>query len=275
MDISKSINTPVIRQTNIFPAINPKFPSASIKTISLIDCWMKKAETSAKTIGNQSLNCLKGIAVWTGIQTILFKGLNIQILKDAATGKNSNFLLSRSDLKIFFDNLANSFPSAIPKTVDSNKILNSDCPIKEFYTQLSLLYNTTITQESSFIPGLLWLVVIPPIAEEIIFRELIQDSLLKKGVRWVVEKVSPKNASVVDSKIYTGCRILLASLAFSAVHNANRGLLPDSYVKGQLVNAFILGIASGILKETVGLSASIGAHGINNFVASIGLFTKC
>lgn len=113
-----------------------------------------------------------------------------------------------------------------------------------------------------------------PLLEEWFFRRFIQDCVLKKGVKTIVTEVAPGKAKYVDSKIYTGIRILITSALFGYVHYGNyysirNSHLPDFILKQrldyQVTSAFISSIfTEGFLYETCGLAASIGSHFTHN-----------
>lgn len=161
----------------------------------------------------------------------------------------------------------------ISKEYDPVKILSSSCPKDEFFKQSSVFDGMTI-DGSTTLSAPSWehqltanfknLVFFMPLAEEVLFRGVLQDLLLKRLPEKIIKRISPENAGKVESKIYTAVRILLTSAAFSYYHEMNRGTLSDEYVTLQRVASFLMGIGFGLLKEQYGLSASIGAHMMQN-----------
>lgn len=118
--------------------------------------------------------------------------------------------------------------------------------------------------------------VAAPIFEEALFRGILQDLILKRGVKHLIAQISPSMAKYVDSTIYTFCRILISSYAFSKFHELNRGLISDDYVDAQVQSTFYGGLLLGVIKETWGLSGAIGAHAFHNFTAILpDLVAKC
>jgi membrane protease YdiL (CAAX protease family) len=105
-------------------------------------------------------------------------------------------------------------------------------------------------------------------AEEFLFRHLIQNVILKKGVSAVLGKCSPtlgeKYRNHTAGKIM---RIALSSLVFSAAHSINIFMYPNhqNLVKYQYFNSFGVGLVLGYLQERTGnVWASFGAHAMFN-----------
>jgi membrane protease YdiL (CAAX protease family) len=95
------------------------------------------------------------------------------------------------------------------------------------------------------------LVILPPIAEEIIFRGLIYTNLRKKMTMWV--------AAVVTS------------LLFAAGHLPEGGSAGPLYIAA--IDTFSLSLVLVYLREkTGGLYASMTLHGLKNLIAFIALF---
>ncbi len=112
-------------------------------------------------------------------------------------------------------------------------------------------------------------VIRAPIINEIFFRGLLQDIILKRGVEKVVAFVSPKHAELVNSKAYTAARILITSALFSYYSRTN-------YLDREVLPSFLLSTGLGLLKEKYGLTSAIGAHMLNAFVPMArDLFSKC
>jgi len=110
--------------------------------------------------------------------------------------------------------------------------------------------------------------LIIPIAEEILFRGLVQDVLLTRIPKYIVKKTLPGKETVFDAKIAQAVRIILTAALFSAAHSLNDGTLPDSYVKAQLIATFVGGVGLGVLKESAsGLLSAIGGHSANNLAS--------
>lgn len=232
-----------------------------------------------------SKNTLKGAAVWKGVQGLASKGLSLSILYNCVFnpevfeskgfqlwGKQQTLYETAKKMGGFFQ----SQGIKIQDGFNPEKILEASCPKAEYYEQLSFVTGQAMTKSQEIIQGLGGLVVAAPVLEEIAFRGIIQDLLLKRLVKKAVVKIAPQHADKVDSKIYTGVRILLTSAAFAYIHTYNAAVMPDSYVDMQVVATFFKGIGFGVLKESVGLASSIGAHAMNNLVAALpGVITKC
>lgn len=116
--------------------------------------------------------------------------------------------------------------------------------------------------------GLAVIGLIVPIIEEIFFRGIVQDVLLTRIPKYLVKKTLLGKEIVFDTLIIKTFRIILTASLFAVAHTFNDGTFPDSYVKIQLVAAFVGGIGLGVLKESrFGLLSAIGAHSANNFGA--------
>lgn len=112
-----------------------------------------------------------------------------------------------------------------------------------------------------YIPLINLITVIGPVAEEILFRGIIQDVALNRVIPYVLKKVMPGKETLLQSKIYTVGRIIVTSALFAAVHSINRGVYSDEYVRVQIVSAFINGIIYGAEKESgLGLLGAIATH---------------
>lgn len=129
---------------------------------------------------------------------------------------------------------------------------------------------------ASFKPALinplviLQITALAPIAEEIVFRFLIQDVILTRIPKCLIKRIMPGQETILDSKIAKVVRIILTASLFSLVHFGNLGTYPVAYVTVQVFASFFSGIGYGVLKESKwGLLATIGAHCINNTVAVI------
>lgn len=129
-----------------------------------------------------------------------------------------------------------------------------------------------------------------PLQEEFAFRFLLQHLFLNAVVRKTVSWISSEKARLVDSKIYTGCRILLASACFAFFHRNSMNPLNQKYTRqygatsssdavqnmvdeaihAQVLNTFVTALfVWGPLYEKLGFAASFGAHSINNLMSLI------
>lgn len=94
------------------------------------------------------------------------------------------------------------------------------------------------------------LVILPPIAEEIIFRGLIFTSLRKRLKLWIA--------------------MLITSLLFAAGHLTEGGSAGPLYIAG--IDTFTLSLVLVYLRErTGGLYAGMMTHGLKNFIAFMAL----
>lgn len=100
-----------------------------------------------------------------------------------------------------------------------------------------------------------------PICEELLFRGVIQDILLKRIAKKILMNVAPEKAWVLDTRVATAARIVFASALFSTAHLINDGQLAHEYVVHQAIGAFFGSLLLGAIKESgLGLAGAIGAH---------------
>lgn len=149
--------------------------------------------------------------------------------------------------------------------IDPSSILKAECPQKEFFNQLNLLYDTKIPTPNPFRADLPLIATFSTV-EEALSRLLIQDMILKRLVKKVIHIISPQHASLADGKIYAACRIVLTSAIFSFSAKRN--------TEEQMAH-FMTGIALGVIKERNGILGSIGANTMNRFVGSIPEIYSC
>ena len=114
------------------------------------------------------------------------------------------------------------------------------------------------------------LAVSMPVCEEVFFRGFLQGILLHRIAESLITRLAPGKALVIQSPMIQAARILLTSAAFSGAHLSN---LPsrsqsdkaDEVMKFQLVNTFLVGIATGTLKESRwGLTGAVIYHIAHN-----------
>jgi hypothetical protein len=149
-------------------------------------------------------------------------------------------------------------------------ILNATCGVKTYVKQFNShpypeIKNLPLTPLRFKIDLINKIVLLTGIAEEILFRGLVQDVLLTRIPKLIINKMAPGKEKVLDTTIAKAARILLTSAGFSAVHLQNQAVYPGEEMKAQLITSFISGIGFGILKESkVGLAGTIGAHMAGN-----------
>lgn len=230
----------------------------------------------ASSLLKKNIEILKGAATWSVVLGVFSQGASIQTIYNSifypevfeATGliqsfRGQEFMKTAEKIGELFE----STGMEIPEEFDPKKISWSSCPKAEYYRQMSNLTGQANVRHQEIIHAISNMVVFTPVVEELAFRGLIQDLLLKRLVKSVISKVAPQHASKVDSKIYTGVRILLTSVAFAGFHILNKGIMPDSYVDQQVRDTFWMGIGFGIMKETYGMASNIGAHMMQNLTA--------
>jgi membrane protease YdiL (CAAX protease family) len=117
-------------------------------------------------------------------------------------------------------------------------------------------------------------VIIGGMAEEVIFRGLIQHLLLKKLIEKAIAKIAPQQASWVDTKIGKIFRITLVSLLFSGWHLL--GTNGEKAFQLQATAAFFAGCILGAIHESsLGLMGAIGCHMVHNAVAGYLSCNQC
>jgi membrane protease YdiL (CAAX protease family) len=108
-------------------------------------------------------------------------------------------------------------------------------------------------------------ILLIPICEEILFRGLIQDLILKQLGTYILNTTVPQYVSQEEDSIWNSIgRIALTSYLFSYIHEYNRAELGDDLTNRQRKQTLILGFVCGCLKDYFGLSSAIGAHIFNN-----------
>lgn len=159
--------------------------------------------------------------------------------------------------------------------LDAETIANATCPLQEFVSQIGAPHQAVFKLKA----GLVGLVAVgTPIVEEVIFRGLIQDVMLKRVPKYLIKKIAPGKETALDSTIAKITRITLTAALFSASHLSNLEALPDSYVSAQVVGTFVMGIGWGALKEFEpkgGLLSSIGAHITQNLGGISPILLSC
>lgn len=118
---------------------------------------------------------------------------------------------------------------------------------------------------------LLWIGVVHPICEELVFRYLLQDVILTKIPKYVVKKIAPGKETALDTTVAKAIRIVVTAVLFSGAHYSNDHLSPQKLCY-QLVSTAVGGITLGILKESkAGLLGAVASHATFNM---LGAFIK-
>jgi hypothetical protein len=176
------------------------------------------------------------------------------------------------------------FESLSESVVSLARRVHLVCPLQsdeEFAKNSSLLLEAILSQLSTFSEKIkfpvipvtsaaktMGVITIFAAEEELIFREVVQQLLLKQIPQFVLERVSPGTEALLDTKIYTVARIAFTASFFALVHLSNSGVVPDCFVQAQVISAFAAGILFGIIKESsLGLLGAIASHVQNNLQA--------
>lgn len=159
-------------------------------------------------------------------------------------------------------------------------ILNADCPLKEFVGQWNIALwmapqaHLSVLSIKTLVFGIAGVAF--PLLEEIAYRGLVQDIILKRIPKFIVKKVAKGNESFLDSHIAKVARIAITTALFSAMHLMNRSVMADFSVNLQVAATFVGGIGLGILKESnPGLLGAIGAHFAWNVVGLSPVLLSC
>lgn len=109
-------------------------------------------------------------------------------------------------------------------------------------------------------------VVLIPAFEELIFRYLLQEQLLKTIPVQILNKVAPEYASAINTKTAKAARIAISSALFAIAHIGPKPL--DSLV--WVLPKFALGCILGAIQESTGNTFySLGWHMGNNLIPGI------
>lgn len=117
--------------------------------------------------------------------------------------------------------------------------------------------------------------VIGPITEELQYRLVIQELLLKQLPKKILGKISPTHVDLVDSKAAKYARVLISSLMFGMVHYVPPGMIaPEGagscILSNRVINAFGMGLIFGTLQETTGnVAYPMLAHMLHNFIPAV------
>lgn len=113
--------------------------------------------------------------------------------------------------------------------------------------------------------------IVVPLIEELFFRGIIQDFILKRVPNFLLKKMRPIKSIFSDSTRAKICRVALTTGLFSAFHLLSIGSASSelkSFMQIQAIGAIPLGLFFGAIKESpLGLFGTIGAHMGHNFVA--------
>jgi hypothetical protein len=229
--------------------------------------------SSASWYASRGFELLKGAAAGIGLATALDPRNSIRNLSLLIFNPEAISDLFRFDLYFKFrDILANAKQEGFFIwlrewwfNIDPSSILHAACPKQEYFRQMNLFNNSVIPDPISPTAQLNSLVT-APVVEEIFARVLVQDVILKQLIAKLVHKISPQHAHLIESQIYTACRIVLTAALFTFGTDRN---------SEELIRHLISGIVYGILKENSGILGSIGAHTMSNFVTSIPDLFSC
>ncbi|MBX9923948.1 MAG: CPBP family intramembrane metalloprotease [Rhabdochlamydiaceae bacterium] len=115
------------------------------------------------------------------------------------------------------------------------------------------------------------------ITEEIVWRGIFQDVLLKRLPQMILKTVAPGKEKLLDSKEAKIFRVVITAALFSIMHAPNRQVMSSAYVdRLQIPLTFVAGLLFGAIKESkLGLTGAIGAHLGLNTVGLAANLTMC
>lgn len=214
-----------------------------------------------------------GAAAYAGMQAAWTRGKNLETLYHAVfCPEQLQFDLSRTkqvyrDMFRYSNNYSNDNVSPEIMHTVANAVDQSERPAQEYLKQINAALNTKFT--CAELPRLGRESLPDPVVRRVLYQGLLQDVLLKHLVGRVLRKIAPQYTSVVDSKIYTTCRILVTAACAVAI---------EGHLDGggwQVTAESLREIAFGILNETHGLAATLGAEAVNYLSTVYPAFRTC
>lgn len=88
-----------------------------------------------------------------------------------------------------------------------------------------------------------------PIVEELLFRVGLQEMLLKKIPKAVLNRFAPSYSSIVDTQIAKCARVAISATAFSLAHAMPPEMGWPNCSTVRLINTFVLGLILGGVQE--------------------------
>lgn len=138
---------------------------------------------------------------------------------------------------------------AFPKPIYT--YVRNACRIREFLPGLRGTYNNTVFKA--------------PIVEEAMFRVGLQEMILKRAPKALLNRFAPSYSGLVDTPTAKIARVALSAAAFSLIH-----AMPPKYgwpncSAGRIMNTFVLGLFTGGIQEVTEspLMATIFHSGFN------------
>ena len=117
-------------------------------------------------------------------------------------------------------------------------------------------------------------ILIGGIGEELLFRGVVQDLLLKRALSRVIQMVSPRAASWIDRTGGKVFRITLAAALFGGYHLI--GTKGGAAIQYQAFVATAQGFLLGTIKESRwGLVGAIGSHMLINAIGIDDIYAQC
>lgn len=122
--------------------------------------------------------------------------------------------------------------------------------------------------------------VVAPITEELQYRLVIQEFLLKQLPKKILGKISPTHVDLVDSKVAKCARVVISSLLFALPHYISpefaRHISPlvdiSCILSNRVFNAFGMGLILGSIQEITGdIAYPIIAHMLHNSIPALGM----
>lgn len=197
------------------------------------------------TIAQASLGAVAGIA----FQAVVSGGKSVYAAGDALLHPENhpyNLEMLHQEFDAFHSDFIRSTLGEISSHFSWTDIENSSCPKQEFLRQVEqvkIIKNMYYETNRPLLP------IVSPIVVGSCCA-LLQQVVLKRLAGRILNKVSPQHASIIDSKIYTACRVALTALCASALFYPSGG-------RDDMAMSVALITGMGILAETHGLTASL------------------
>lgn len=162
--------------------------------------------------------------------------------------------------------------------INRKAIDGADCPTQEIVNQLNsynLINRVKLRDWATVTSFKTNFVMIEGIAlsilEEFLFRGLLQDILLKRIPKYITKKIAPGKETYFDSTVAQALRIIVTAALFTRSDRPKS----DHLFSHNDMDKFIMGIGLGILKESGGLTASLGANIADHLFTMIPVLQSC
>jgi membrane protease YdiL (CAAX protease family) len=145
--------------------------------------------------------------------------------------------------------------------------VRNSCLLREYLPGFSGVYGTIVFKA--------------PIVEELMFRVGLQELILKRAPKAILNRFAPSYSGIVDTKLAKIARETLTAAAFSLIHAMPPEMGWPNCSTAKLVNAFAVGLILGRVQEITNspLLAMLFHSGFNIrgafLIAQMGLVLQC